>query len=468
MGDGSASNRQLFRRCVGGVVGVLVATVVASDVVVAHVGALSDSAGSTTVPPWLTFLTGGGIVAGSFLFTALLTDHEAIRMVNNAALPIPVPDRVQAFLTPIVQAFSVGVLLVVVGAGLVGIPEPTANFAILFVWAGWWAGYTATVYLVGNTWPVLNPWRAMTDLLPRTGVWSYPDWLGDWPSVGGLLVLVYLEVVTPVASDPELLASLIVVYTVISVLGVVAVGQAAWFGRVDPITRVFRMYGALAPFQRTASGIGVRLPTTALTDADTPPAGATRFVITLLWVTTFDGLVSTPAWATVVEPIVEAGVPALVVYGVGMVGGFGVFVWVYGVAAGRARKAAESYITVGEIGAWLVPALLPIAAAYHLAHFLGYFVSLAPALVAAAGAPFAGPASVPLAVLPGWWPVLQLGIVLLGHLLAVWVAHAVALELFPGRLRAIRSQAPFVIAMILYTVTSMWIIVQPSSAPPYV
>lgn len=468
MGDGSASNHPLLRRCVGGVVGGLIASLLVSDVVVAHVGGLSDTAGSTTVPPWLTFVTGAAIVAGSFLFTALLTDHEAIRMVNNASLPVPIPGSLCEFLTPVLQAFSVGVLLVVVSAGLFGIQEPTANFAILFVWAGWWAGYTATVYLIGNSWPVLNPWRAITNLLPGDGVWTYPDRWGAWPSIVGLLALVYLEVVTPVASDPVLLSGLIVAYTIVSVVGVVAVGQRSWFGRVDPIARVFRMYGALAPIQRSSSGVGVRLPTTALTDADTAPAGETRFVVALLWVTTFDGLVSTPAWATVIEPLVDVGIPALVVYAAAMVGGFGLFLVVYRVAAERAREAAESFVTSEAIGSWLIPSLLPIAAAYHLAHFLGYFVSLAPALVAAAGTPFAGPATVQLAVLPGWWPVLQLGIVLLGHLLAVWVAHALALELFPGRLRAIRSQVPFVIAMILYTVTSMWIIVQPSAAPPYV
>lgn len=465
---GPPSRRRLLRRTLGGLIGAVIATLVATDVVAAHVGALSDSAGSTTVPPWLTFLTGGAIVAGSFLFTALLTDHEAIRMVNNATVSIPTPTSIREFLTPVTQAVSVAVLHVVIVAGLIGIPEPTANFAILFVWSGWWAGYTATVYLLGNSWPLVNPWQAMAKLLPRTGVWSYPERLGPWPSVAGLLTLVYLEVVTPVGSDPQLLAGLIIAYTAVTLLGVVAIGETEWFEQVDPITRVFRMYGAVAPVQRTATGLGVRVPTGALTDVDAPPAGETRFVIALLWVTTFDGLVSTPAWATVVEPVVEVGVPALVVYAVGMILGFGLFAGVYRLAAAKARNAAGSFIAVREIGAWLIPSLLPIAAAYHLAHFLGYFVSLLPALVAAAQAPFAGPATISVAVLPGWWAVLQLGIVLLGHLFAVWVAHSLALELFPGRLRAIRSQAPFVVAMILYTVTSMWIIVQPSSAPPYV
>lgn len=469
MGDGTGGGfagtgrRILPALVVGGVV-----SVVYTGVGAAHVGALSDTAGSTTVPPWLTFLTGGGIVAGSFLFTALLTDHDGIRMVNNATVPVTVPSSLRALLIPLLRAGSVAGLVAVIAVGVFGPHHPIENVAILFVWAGWWAGYTASVYLIGNTWPVLNPWRAIVSALPTRRQWSYPSRLGAWPSVIGLLSLVFVEVVTPAAADPRVLAGLIVGYTVVTVVGAVTVGPDVWFGRIDPIARVFRLYGAVAPVQRQASGIGIRLPTTALTDADSAPSGETAFVIALLWATTFDGLVSTPVWATVISPIVELGAPPVLVYALAMLAGFGVFLGAYRVAARRSRAAANSYVTPEAIGAWLVPALLPIAAAYHLAHFLGYFISLSPALIATLQAPLTGPATVPVATLPEWWAVLQLMIVLLGHLLAVWVAHALALELFPGRLRAIRSQAPFVVAMILYTVTSMWIIVQPAGAPPYV
>ncbi|MFB6104786.1 MAG: hypothetical protein ABEJ57_06865 [Halobacteriaceae archaeon] len=469
MDDGSGDRvLATLKPAVPPAMGAMAGFVAITSIGAAHVGALSDSAGSTTVPPWLTFLTGGGIVAGSFLFTALLTDHEAIRMVNTASLRLPSPTRIWRVLRPLLQVGSVGALVVVVAVGLVGPRTPTTNLTILVVWAGWWAGYTASVYLVGNTWPVLNPWRAIATAVPGGRWWDLPDDIGAWPSVVGLLALVFVEVVTPAAADPRLLTGLILAYTAVTVIGAVGVGPTVWFERIDSIARVFRLYGAIAPIQHTANGLRVRLPTTPLTDADTPPTGETRFVIAVLWATTFDGLVSTPAWETAISPLVTAGVPALLVYAVGMVAGFGLFLYAYRLAARRARQAADSYVDPTAIGAWLIPSLLPIAAGYHLAHFLGYFVSLSPALLGAVGAPVTGPRTVTVLVLPGWWPVLQLGVVLLGHLLAVWVAHAIALDLFPGRLRAIRSQAPFVVAMVLYTVTSMWIIVQPAGPPPYV
>jgi hypothetical protein len=43
---------------------------------VAHAGSLSGSLGSVQAPFWLVLVTGGGIVAASFLFATLVTDHE--------------------------------------------------------------------------------------------------------------------------------------------------------------------------------------------------------------------------------------------------------------------------------------------------------------------------------------------------------------------------------------------------------
>jgi hypothetical protein len=188
------------------------------------------------------------------------------------------------------------------------------------------------------------------------------------------------------------------------------------------------------------------------------------FVVALLWVTTFDGLVSTPAWNGVVGAL-SGPVPPLVTHLVTVVVGFGLFLGVYRLAVRYARRAAETYVTPGFLAGWFAPALVPIAAGYHVAHFLGYFLSLAPALAGLLLSPLAPPESVTLVRLPGWFGSLQLAFVVAGHLLAVWVAHARAFDLFPGRLQPIRSQYPFVVVMVAYTAASLWIVAQPFAAP---
>jgi uncharacterized membrane protein YcfT len=81
---------------------------------------------------------------------------------------------------------------------------------------------------------------------------------------------------------------------------------------------------------------------------------------------------------------------------------------------------------------------------------------------------FAPPASVLAVALPEWFGTVKLLFVLGGHVLAVWVAHSLAFELFPGVLSAVRSQYPSVATMIFYTMTSLWVLTQPYAPPPFV
>jgi hypothetical protein len=508
----------------GALVGSLAVLVWFTQPVLAHAGSLSGSLQSAQAPFWLVVVTGGGIVAASFLFATFVTDHDVIREVNDYRLRLPVGGTRR--LVPVVRTFGVVGLLTVLVVGVVGPRDPLLNLAVLTVWVGWWAGYTMSTYLVADSWPLVNPWLTLSSLLGRVresasgSARDLPESLGAWPSVVGLLALVWLEVVSPVGERPTTLVAVVAGYTLVTLVGAAVYGPP-WFDRVDPVARVFRLYGLVAPLRRSdptadrptapparrpAHDGGVALPDErdeedpdvdtreesgvtrrreAAGDVDTDTdAGATptlvlpgtalvryprpmgrddvAFVVALLWVTTYDGLVSTPAWNGVVRALPT---PPLVTHLVTAVVGFGCFLLAYRVSTRFVGRTAETYVSARFVSGWFAPALVPIAAGYHVAHFLGYFLSLAPALGTLALAPLSAPASVPLLTLPGWFGSLQLGFVVAGHLLAVWVAHARAFELFPGRLQPIRSQYPFVVVMVVYTMTSLWIVAQPFAAP---
>jgi hypothetical protein len=435
--------------------------------VAAHAGSLSGTFRSAPIPSWLVTVTGASVIGASFLLTSFLTDHDAIRALNDRGLTLPPAPTLRRWLTRATRVGGVVTLLAVLVVAFAGPDAGSANAAVLFVWAGWWAGYTMSVYLVANTWPAIDPWRTLARLGPN-GVVDYPDRLGPWPAVAGLLVLVFVEVVTPVASAPRLLGAVVLTYTVVALAGATFVGIDGWFGNVDPIAAVFRYYGRLAPLQWAGDGVSLRTPGAQLTKETSPePAAGTAFVVALLWVTTFDGVVTTPAWESLVGPVVRAGVPALAVYAVAMFAGFVLFLAVYRGVARWARRTADTYVSARYLAGWFAPALLPIAAGYHLAHFLGYFLSLAPSLLAVLGQPFTPPTTVPVAVLPGWFGGLQLALVVGGHLLAVWVAHSRSFEVFTGHIQPLRSQYPFLAAMVCYTATSMWIVSQPFTEPPF-
>ncbi len=446
---------------VSGTLVALAATALARPVA-AHAGNLGGTT-SGAIPLWLVAMTGGGIVGVSFLFATFMTDHDAIRRVNATGVTLPSPATLRDGLARVGAVVGLAGLVTVVVSGLLGPADQTTNLAILLVWAGWWAGFTMSVYVVGNTWSAINPWQTIADRLPARDRRTVPETYGVWPSVVGILLLVWIEVVSPVAQDPRLLAAVVLGYTVVTLAG--AARYEDWFERVDPISRAFRTFGRVAPVQWGEDGVEFRLPGAALTDAPETETDQTPFVVALLWVTTFDGLVTTPEWNAVLGGLGDAGLPGLPVYVVALVAGYGLFYWAYREACRRSPETAESFVRPDALARRFAPALLPIAAGYHLAHFLGYFLTLSPALAAALATPLSPVADPQVAVLPGWFGSLRLAFVVLGHVVAIWVAHAVAFEVFPGRLRPIRSQYPFAVVMIFYTGVSMWIIARPYVSP---
>jgi len=56
---------------------------------------------------------------------------------------------------------------------------------------------------------------------------------------------------------------------------------------------------------------------------------------------------------------------------------------------------------------------------------------------------------------------LSVALIVLGHVLAVWLAHRVAIRTFSERSLVLKSQYPMLTLMVIYTVISLWIIAQP-------
>lgn len=430
----------------------------------AHIGSLSAPQQEISVPTWLFLMTGGGVIGGSFLLASFVTDRQFIHVIHNAHRLF---DPTTRFVIPTLRVLGVLSLLTVLVFGFFGPIEPLVNLAVLLVWGAWWSGYSITTYLFGNSWPVLNPWRTIADWF-SIGNYNYPERLGAWPSVVALLGLVWIEVVSPLAGNPRLLAIVVLGYTVVTITGAVAFGTETWFRRVDPAARVFRYYGRVSPITHTEDGFRFRLPGSALTETKLVDGlDEVAFIVALLWVTSYDGFVATPFWRSLATPLVEAGLPAAVLYPLALAVGFGGFLFAYRISTRYSKRYAETYLTIGEIARRFAPSLLPIAVGYHLAHYLGYFLRLLPMLLNTLTDPLSP--GIPMRiVLPAWFGGLELAFVLLGHLLAIWIAHAIAYDLFPSRLQAVKSQYALTAVMILYTVTSLYIVSQPVIDPPYI
>jgi hypothetical protein len=437
---------------------------------IAHSGALrAATARDLAIPTWLFLATGGGTVGASFLLASFVTDRAFIGSIHDWGADLTLPTTLGRALRLAGQLFGLLALTAILYFGFVGPDTPRRNLAILLVWVAWWGGYVGSTYLLGNSWPAINPVRTVAELLPSLD-YDYPDRFGAWPSVAGLLALIWIEVVSPLGDEPTLLATTVAGYCAVTLVGALVVGPDTYFARVDPVSRVFRYYGRVAPVGRDDSGrLELRLPAMSLTEERlVTGVDEVAFVVCLLFVTTYDGFVGIGPWADFARAVVGVGVPPLAVYFAVFILGFALFLGVFWDASRIAREQGGTYLTTAYLARRFAPSLLPIAAGYHLAHNLGYVLTLLPNLLSVLGSPRDPLQNPPiLAGLPGWFGGLELAFVLLGHLLAIWVAHATAYELFPRRMDAVRSQYGITVVMVLYTMISLWIVSEPPVEPPF-
>ena len=131
------------------------------------------------------------------------------------------------------QAISVGLLLLILGAGLFGDQSPTRNIAPTAVWVAWWVGFAYLSALLGNLWRVVNPWAAIfhwseTWLGPWPARFRYPAWLGVWPAVVLFLAFAWVELVFTGRSIPAQLGLVIVGYSLFTWTAMALFGRAAW------------------------------------------------------------------------------------------------------------------------------------------------------------------------------------------------------------------------------------------------
>ncbi len=429
---------------------------------------LSEDSGDVTVPTWLYLATGAGVVGASALLTMFVTDREFLeelhtRSVGVGQLPL---ERAVSLLGGTVGVLALVGLVYVGYMGPQGIGLTSATVLVTFV--GVRAVLTTLAYTVGNPWPLLNPWRRIADALPTLDS-DYPSWLGSWPAVGALLLFVWIEVIAPVVSTPWLLTTIIVVYTVLTVGAAVVFSPTTWFERGDPLSIWFRLYGAVAPIQRTGDGLSLRWPGTRLHDDDVvTDLSVVAFILVLVWELTYSGFIVTPPGIWTVEILVGIGLPAELVYLVLLLAGYAFFCGMYWLAAGWTRARAQTYLSQRYLAIRYAPPLLAIAAGYHVAHYLGFSISLWPAFLSALSAPLNPDPNPTQLALTSWFGYVEIAGILIGHVLAVWIAHAISIELFPGKLQAIRSQYPFIIVMIFFTMLSLYLVSLPAMDPVYV
>jgi hypothetical protein len=397
-----------------------------------------------------------------------------------------------ALLNPVVEFLcgltGVGLLVLVVYSGLEGTDSASNNFSVVFVFVTFWLGLVLLSVLFGDVFKAFNPWRAIGRAV--SGVFSlvagqraptaltYPDRLGYWPAVVGIVAFVWLELVYGATTltrglVPHTAAVATLVYSAYTFTAMALFGVERWTERGEAFSVYFRMFSRLAFFEVRDGRIGRRK---ALTGAPGwgVVAGSVALVLTAIGATSFDG-----AQEGVLQGAIDETYGWVTDIGFGLLAGFRInqTIWLLLVIGGfvglyllgiRGMHTVRGSPPVPELARSFAHTLIPIALAYLVAHYFSFVYFFEQAQFGyllsdplGDGSDLFGTAdwgiNYALSARAVWY--VQVGSLIAGHVVALTLAHDRALAVYGGDVKnATRSQYFMLAVMVAYTCFGLFLL----------
>jgi hypothetical protein len=372
------------------------------------------------------------------------------------------------------------VFLFVVCAGFIGVQDPYRNLIVTMVWVTWWVGFAFVCALAGDLWALASPFH----IPPFKGFLRYPGQLGAWPAIVLFFAFAWLELVWHDKDVPAYLASAVLGYAVLTWTAAAVFGTEAWLRNGEAFSIAFGVLGRFAPLYAQGGTLRVRVPGAGLLADERVPVSLAVFVLLMLSSVTCDGFfetplmrsletaaLSSPRLASALFTASEWGLDESGIIRSATLAAFPViFVAAFWLTAWAMVRASKKDLPVTEAACGFVLTLVPIAVAYHLAHYFSLLVTAGQFMIPLVSDPFGfgwnlfGTAGYKVdlgAVSPYvfWYGAVIL--IVSGHVIAVVLAHVAALRLFGSARAAAASQIPMVALMVAYTMLSLWILAQP-------
>ena len=442
------------------------------------------------VPFWMYAYGASATLAVSFAIVAYFAGVP-IDASRSAQVGGQVGFRIPPALLAALRFVSVALLALCIATGLFGTKNVYANFNMTFFWLVFALGFLYVTALVGDLYALVNPWRTLCDAFvavarPDASLATYPRRLGHYPALVLYAGFIWIELFGQ--SRPFSLAVVLAVYTLVNCAAAALFGRDAWFRYGEFFSIMFRLVGLMAPVayvRQTEGGYAVayRKPLLGLLEQPADSMSLLLFVLFMLSSTAFDGLHETLPWVTVfwknIFPVLTAGstqpYTATVNYyyywqwAMLLLSPF-LYLAVYLAFVVASKIAAGSRQTIRTLALAFTLSLVPIAFVYNITHYFTLLVSQGLQIVRVASDPFGfhwnlfGTATLPpdpLILDAGTVWHTQVALILIGHILGVYISHIEALRVFRGTKRAVVSQLPMLILMIIFTTVGLWILSLP-------
>jgi hypothetical protein len=413
------------------------------------------------------------VLVVSFVALALGWSRPLLERVRERPLVRP-PLVVELVL----GAAGVLVFAAAVYAGLAGTDSQVDNLAPTAVYVGFWVGVPFVTLLLGDVFRLVSPWRA----IGRATGWvagraargalpeplPYPERLGHWPAVAGLVSFAICELCWAAAKDPGPLAVLMLVYLAIQLVGMSLYGVEPWTRRGDAFGVWFSLLARLAPLGRRVDGrLVVRPPVVGATGL-VAVTGTTAVLLTAIGTTAYDGAKEGPLFNGWIGDLQDGFT------GLGLSKGFGLelafivglavalaavtLIWTVGVLGMPRHEVRLSRV---ELSRRFAHTLIPIAAAYLIAHYFSLLAYNGQSLWTLASDPlgdgsdlFGGAgAGIDYSIVSATAiAYVQIGSLVVGHVAALVLAHDRALVVYGSHRDAIGSQVVMLVVMVVFTV----------------
>jgi hypothetical protein len=397
----------------------------------------------------------------------------------------------------LLRIISVLTLALAIVAGFVGTPDASTNINMTLFWIVFALACYYLTALVGDVYALANPWRALCRFVegafpnafrPRV---AYSTRLAYYPALLLYVAFIWIELFG--RTQPRSLAVVLLAYTAINLAAAALVGKDAWFRYGEFFAIMFRLAGKIAPVEYVRDvgaveryGVRLRKPFVGLLNEPAEHGSLLLFVLFMLSSTAFDGIHETLPWVNLfwkdIYPALAAllNQPYLVLvdfyyywqWAMLVVSPF-VYLAIYLSFIWLAKRGAASATSVRALALQFALSLVPIAFVYNITHYYTLLVSQGVNVVRLLSDPFgfgwnlfatADSIATPVVLDAGGVWHTQVGLILVGHIVGVYLAHVEALRNFPNPRRAIVSQLPMLLLMVLFTTAGLWILSLPIAA----